>query len=37
MDFPCGLDGKVSACNEEEPGLIPGSRRFTGKRNGYPF
>ena len=37
MDFPCGSDGKESACNEGEPSLIPGSRRFTKEGNGYPL
>ena len=27
MDFPGGSDGKESACNVEDPGLIPGSQR----------
>ena len=26
--LPCGSDGKESACNVGEPGLIPGSQRF---------
>ena len=26
--FPSGSDGKASACNAEDPGLIPGSGRF---------
>ena len=25
MGFPCGSDGKASACNAGDPGLIPGS------------
>ena len=28
MGFPGGSDGKESACNAGDPGLIPGSRRF---------
>ena len=27
MGFPRGSDGKESACNAGDPGLIPGSRR----------
>ena len=34
-DFPDGSDGKESACNEEDPGLIPGLGRSTGEGNGY--
>ena len=33
----CGLDGKKSACNVEDPGLIPGSGRSPGKGNGNPL
>ena len=32
--FPGGSDGKASAYNAGDLGLIPGSRRFPGKRNG---
>ena len=28
---------KKSACNTEDPGSIPGSRRFPGEGNGYPL
>ena len=35
--FPGGLDSKESACNAEDPGLIPGSGRFPGEENGYPL
>ena len=31
MGFPGGSDSKKSACNAEDPGLIPGSRRSPGK------
>ena len=31
MGFPCGSDGKESACNEGEPALIPESGRFPEK------
>ena len=37
LDFPGGSDGEESACNVGEPGLIPGSGRCPGKRNGYPL
>ena len=33
MGFPGGSDSKVSACNEGDPGLIPGSGRFPGEGN----
>ena len=29
MGFPGSSAGKESACNAGDPGLIPGSRRFT--------
>ena len=29
--------GKESACNAEDLGSIPESRRFSGERNGNPF
>jgi len=32
-DFPGGSDSKESACNVEDPGLIPGSGRFPWRRN----
>ena len=35
--FPGGSDGKESACNAEDPGLIPRSGRSPGEENGYPF
>ena len=37
LGFPGGSDGKGSACNMGDLGLIPGSRRFLGEGNGYPF
>ena len=37
MDFPGGLDGKASAFNAGDPGLIPGSGRSPGKGNGNPL
>ena len=30
--FPGGSDGKESACNAGDPGLIPGSGRSPGER-----
>jgi len=34
----CGSsDGKESACNAGDPGLIPGSGRSPGDGNGYPL
>ena len=37
MAFPSGSDGKESACNVEDPGLIPGSGRSLGEGHSYPF
>ena len=37
MGFPGGSDGKASACNVGDPGLIPGSGRFPGEGNGNPL
>ena len=36
-DFPGGLDGKESACNAGDPGLIPGLGRSCGEGNGNPL
>ena len=36
-DFPGGSDGKESACNAGDPGLIPGLRRSPGEGSGYPL
>ena len=33
----CGSDGKESACNAGDLGLIPGSGRSPGEGNGYPL
>ena len=33
--FHSGLDGKESACNVGDPGLIPGLGRSSGEGNGY--
>ena len=35
--FPGGSDGKVSACNAEDPGLIPGLGRSPGEGKGNPL
>ena len=37
MTFPDGSDGKESACNVGNPGLIPGSGKFPGEGNGNPL
>ena len=37
MDFPGGLDSKVSAYNAEDPDSIPGSGRSPGEGNGNPL
>ena len=34
LGFPDGSDGKESACNEGDPGLISGLGRFSGEGNG---
>ena len=35
--FTGGSDGKASACNAGDPGLIPGSGKSPGEGNGYPL
>ena len=35
--FPGDSDGKESVCNAGDLGLIPGSGRSPGERNGYPL
>ena len=35
--FSGDSDGKESACNAEDLGLIPGLGRSPGEGNGYPF
>ena len=35
--FSGGSDGKASACNVGDPGLIPGWGRSPGKENGNPL
>ena len=37
LDFPGGSDGKESACNAGDLGLIPGSGRSPGEGNGNPL
>ena len=37
MGFPGSSAGKESACNAGDPGLIPGSGRSPGERNGNPL
>ena len=37
MSFPDGSDGKESACNAGDLGLIPGSGRSPGDGNGNPL
>ena len=37
MGFSGGSDGKESAHNEGDPGLIRGSGRSPGEGNGYPL
>ena len=35
--LPCGSEGKASACNAGDPGLIPGLGRSSGEGNGKPL
>ena len=37
LRFPGGSDGKASACNMGDPGLIPGLGRSAGEGNGNPL
>ena len=37
MGFPGGSDSKESACNEGNPGLIPGLGRSPGEGHGNPL
>ena len=37
LGFPGGLDGKESACNAGDLGLIPGLGRSPGVGKGYPL
>ena len=37
LSFAGGSDGKASACNAGDLGLIPGLGRSPGEENGYPL
>ena len=37
MAIPGGSEGKASACNAGDPGLIPGSERSPIEGNGNPL
>ena len=37
VDFCSGSDGKETACNAGDPGLILGLGRSPGEGNGYPL
>ena len=37
QDFPGGSDGKESACNMKDPGMIPGLGRFPAEGNSNPL
>ena len=37
MYLPCSSDGKESACNAGDQGLIPGSGKSSGEGNGNPL
>ena len=37
LGFPSGSDSEDSACNAGDLGLIPGSWRSPGERNGHPL
>ena len=37
LGFPCGSDGKESACNAGDLGSIPGLGRSPGEGMGYPL
>ena len=37
LQFPSGSEGKDSACNAGDLGLIPGGGRSPGEGNGYPL
>ena len=37
LGFPCGSDGKKSACNEGDLDLIPGLGRLPGEAKNYPL
>ena len=37
VSFPVSSDGKESACNAGDLGLISGLGRYPGEGNGYPL
>ena len=37
VGFPSSSDGKASACNAGDPGLIPGLERSPGEGHGNPL
>ena len=37
MGFPDSSVGKESACNAEDPGVIPGLGGYAGEEIGYPL
>ena len=37
LGFSGGSDGKESACNVRDPGLISGLGRYPKQENGYPL
>ena len=37
VGFPGGSEGKASACNAGDPGLIPGSGRSAGEGSSNPL
>ena len=37
LGFPGGSNGKESACNAEDLGLIPGLGRYSGEGNSFPL
>ena len=37
LGFPCGSDGKESACSVGDLGWIPGLERSPGEGKGYPL
>ena len=37
LGFLGGSAGKESACNAEDPSLIPGLGRYAGEGHGYPL
>ena len=37
MGIPRWVSGKETACNAEDPGLMPGSGKSPGEENGNPL